>query len=214
MPSQTQILVYFLGSITLLIALIVALICIVVLRDRRELKTKEMAAGLSKLENVVSDLERVRGEIMPAVVSFKKHEAALAQIEGQLKQIGSAIANLEHRPQPGPQPVPQSGPQPVPQPAGAIREKQDDHRDRDRGPRQPGRGKGWGGNRSDGRRKEFVSAAAGDTGEAVAINDGERYAKVSELAAHGMTAQEIAKKLNVGTDEVALVLDLKSKKPE
>lgn len=203
MLSQTQILIYFLGSITLLIALIVALICIIVLRDRRELKTKEMAAGLSKLENVVSDLEKVKGEIMSVVASFKKHEAALAQIEGHLKQIGSAIANLENRPQPAGA-------------AGAIKEKQDEHRDRDRdrGPRQSGRGKGWGGNRPDGRRKEFVSTAAGDAGEVVAINDGERYAKVSELAAHGMTAQEIAKKLNVGTDEVALVLDLKSKKPE
>ncbi len=47
----------------------------------------------------------------------------------------------------------------------------------------------------------------------VAINDGEKYARISELAAHGLTAQEIAKKLHLGQDEVTLVLELKGKKP-
>lgn len=198
MLSQTQILIYFLGSITLLIALIVALIFIIIMRDRGELKAKEMATDLTTLEAVVGDMKKIKDDLVPALSAFKKHEAALSQIEGQLKQISAAVASLAHRPQP----------------VGAIREKQDDRRDRDRdrGPKQSGKGKGWAGNRSDSRQKEFVSAV-GDAGEAVAINDGEKYAKMSELAAHGMSAQEIAKKLNVGPDEVALVLELKGKKP-
>ncbi len=196
MLPQTQTLIYYLGSIILLIALIVALICIIVLRDRRELKTKELATGLSQLEEAARGLEKIRGELTPALAALKKNENALVQVEGQLKQIAAAVANQEHRPQP----------------AGALKEKQDEHRERDRGPRQSGRGKGWGGNRNDGRQREYV-APAGESGEAVAINDGEKYAKVSELAAHGMSAQEIAKKLNVGQDEVTLVLGLKGKKP-
>ena len=108
------------------------------------------------------------------------------------------------------------------QPVGAIgtagtgRESQDDRRDRDRGPRQPGKGKSWGSGRPDNRRREYSGESsspgvAGETGENVTINDVAKYAKVSELAAHGLTAQEIAKKLNVGAEEVSLVLELKKK---
>lgn len=194
---QTQALI-FLGSIILLISLIVALICIIVLRDRREIRSKQVAADLSQIEDLVRDMKKIRDDLTPAVAAFKKNEAALSHIEGQLKQIGSTVAGLEHRPQP----------------AGTGRDRQDDRKDRDRGYRQPGKGKGWTGSRPEGRNREHAgtAGAVGDRDESVAINDGEKYAKVSELAAHGLTAQEIAKKLNVGPDEVSLVLDLKKKK--
>ncbi len=198
---------YFLGFIILLIALIVALIIIMVLRDQRELKTKQIAADLSQLEEVVGDLKKIKDELAPALASFKKHEAALsqalAQADGRLRQINTAGAS----------------PEPRQQPAGATgtnRERPDDKRDRDHGSRQPGKGKSWGGGRPDNRRREYsgpsgASGASGESGDNVTINDGEKYAKVSELAAHGLSAQEIAKRLNVGADEVSLVLELKKK---
>ena len=190
-----------LGSIILLIFVIVALIIIIVLRDRRELKTKQMAADLSQLEEVVGDLKKIKDELATAQVSLKKHEAALSQAltqaDGRLRQTGFAGVNSEHRQQPAGT-------------AGANRERQDDRRDRDRGPRQPGKGKTWGSDHQDNRRREY-SGASGEAGENVAINDGEKYAKVSELAAHGLTAQEIAKRLNVNAEEVSLVLELKKK---
>jgi hypothetical protein len=190
-----QPIIYYLGSIILLIAMIVALICIIVLRDRREIKAKQVAADLSQIEELVRDMKKIRDDLVPAATALKKNEATLSHIEGQLKQIGSTVAGIEHRPQP----------------VSTGRDRQDDRRDRDRGHRQSGKGKGWGGGRSDGRSREY-SGAAGERDESVTINDGEKYAKVSELAAHGLTAQEIAKKLNVGPDEVSLVLELKRKK--
>jgi hypothetical protein len=192
---------YFLGSIILLIVLIVALIIIMVLRDQRELKTKQIAADLSQLEEVVGDLKKIKDELATAHVSFKKHEAALsqalAQADGSLRQINTAGASPELRQQPAGA-------------TGTNRERQDDKRDRDRGSRQPGKGKTWGDGRPDSRRREY-SGASGESGDNVTINDGEKYAKVSELAAHGLTAQEIAKRLNVGAEEVSLVLELKKK---
>jgi hypothetical protein len=198
---------YFLGSICLLIALIVALIIIIVLRDRRELKNKQLAADLSQLEEVVGDLKKIKDELAPALASFKKHEAALSQnltqADGRLRQTGFAGANPEN----GQQAAGTAGT------AGTNRERQDDKRDRDRSPRQPGKDKTWGGGRPDNRRREYsgVSGVSGEAGESVTINDGEKYAKVSELAAHGLTTQEIAKRLNVGAEEVSLVLELKKK---
>jgi hypothetical protein len=198
---------YILGSILLLIFLIVALIIIIVLRDRRELKTKQIAADLSQLDEVVGDLKKIKDELAQALASLKKHEAALSQTltqaDGRPTQTGFAGANPEHRQQPAGA-------------AGTNREGQDDKRDRDRGPRQPGKGKTWGSGRPDNRHREYsgvsgVSGVSGEAGEAVTINDGEKYAKVSELAAHGLTAQEIAKRLNVGAEEVSLVLELKKK---
>ena len=156
-----QLQTYFIISMALLIILIVALIIIIVLRDQREMKTKQFAADLSQLKEVVGDLRRIKGDLAPALASFKKHEAALFQIDGHLKQISSALANLEHRQQPaGQQPAGQqpeaaagrqqpAGQQPVgqqpagQQPAGMTRERQGDRRDRDHGPR-PGKGKPWG----------------------------------------------------------------------
>src|SRR5208337_754001 len=66
-----QMQTYFLGFIILLIALIVALIIIMVLRDQRELKTKQIAADLSQLEEVVGDLKKIKDELAPALASFK-----------------------------------------------------------------------------------------------------------------------------------------------
>jgi hypothetical protein len=117
-------------------------------------------------------------------------------MEGHLKQIGSAVANSDHRTQP----------------VGIIKEKQDDRKDRDRGQKQSGRGKNWGSGYKDDRRREHTGTSD-ETGVAVAINDGERFAKVTELAANGLTAKEIAKKLNVGMDEVSVALKLKGKRP-
>ncbi len=200
-----QLQTYFIISMALLIILIVALIIIIVLRDQREMKTKQFAADLSQLKEVVGDLRMIKGDLAPALASFKKHEAALFQIDGHLKQISSALANLEHRQQPaGQQPAGQ-------QPAGMTRERQGDRRDRDHGPR-PGKGKPSGGDHPDSRRKEY-SGAPREAGETVAINDGEKYAKVTELAERGLTAQEISKRLNVGAEEVSLVLELKGKRP-
>jgi hypothetical protein len=208
---------YVLGCILLLIFLIVALIIIIVLRDRRELKTKQIAEDLSQLEAVVGDLKKITDELEPALAALKKHEAALSQTiiqaNGHPKQTGYVGANTgfsganpEHRQQPVGT-------------AGANKERQDDGRDRDRGPRPPGKGKTWGNGRPDNRRREYpvasstsaASSVSGEAGETVAINDGEKYAKVSELAAHGLPAQEIAKRLNVSAEEVSLVLELKKK---
>ncbi|MGB9793362.1 MAG: hypothetical protein ACPLTR_12445, partial [Thermacetogeniaceae bacterium] len=49
-------------------------------------------------------------------------------------------------------------------------------------------------------------------GEVIRINDGEKYARIYELAEKGMNSQEIAKKLNLSTDEVELALELKGRK--
>jgi len=208
---------YILGFIFLVILLIVALIIIIVLRDRRELKSKQIAEDLSQLEAVVGDLKKIKDELAPTLTLLKKHEAALSQTisqaNGHPKQTGYVGANTsfsgansEHRQQP-------------PAPTGANKERPDDRRDRDRGPRQPGKGKSWGNGRPDNRRKEYqgtpnasaASGSSGETGDTVAINDGEKYAKVSELSAHGLPTQEIAKRLNVSAEEISLVLELKKK---
>jgi hypothetical protein len=209
--QQLQLII--LGFVTLLIALIVALICVIVVRDRRELKTKQIAADLSKAEELAKELAKIRGELMPALSGLRKHtDAALSQIEGQLKQLHATLSGWEHK-----------------QPAAiAAGERQEDRRDR--GSKQPAKSKGWGGNRPErgdrgdrGVREGGDRGDRGDSGyrgdkrkefrnEGITINDGERYAKVVELAANGLTAQEIAKKLNVEQDEVDLVLELKGKK--
>jgi hypothetical protein len=200
---------YVLGSIILLIFAIVALIIIIVSRDRRDLNTKQISEDLSQLDDLIGDLKKIKDELATTNVSLKKHETALqalTQADGRLRQTGYTGANTEHRQQP----AGSVGP------AGPNRERQDDRRDRDRGPRQPGKGKSWGSGRPDNRRREYSGdsgspSAPGEAGESITINDGVKYAKVSELAAHGLTTQEIAKRLNVGAEEVSLVLELKKK---
>lgn len=189
---------YFLGSLTLLIF---ALICIIVLRDRRDLKIKQIAIDLSRLEEMAKEMGKIKDEMMPTLSALKKHtDTSLSQIESQIKQINSSIANMEQRLQ-------------ITRVAG---EKQEDGRDRDRdrgrSQKQSGKGKEWVNNRPDNKHKDYSGAPQGKD-EMVAINDGEKYARISELAAHGLTAQEIAKKLHLGQDEVTLVLELKGKKP-
>ncbi len=161
-----QLQTYFIVSMTLLIILIVALIIIIVLRDQREMKTKQFAADLSQLKEVVGDLRRIKGDLAPALASFKKHESALLQIDGHLKQISSALANLEHRQQPaGQQPA---GQQPAGHDqrteAGGMTGRGRGRRDRDHGPR-PGKGKPWGVATRTAGRKEYSGApreAGGD----------------------------------------------------
>jgi hypothetical protein len=203
-----QELPYFLGSVILLIAVIVALIIVMVLRDQRELKTKQMMnTDLPQLEDLIVELKKVRDELAPTLVSIKKQEAALSQslsqLEGRMKQPGPVSAsNYEHRQQPA-----GSGGAPA-----AIREKQDEKRDRERGPRQGKGGRPWGGSHPDHRREYSGNPSTAEKSDVLAINDGEKYAKVSEMAKNGLTTQEIAKKLNVGAEEVSMVLELKEKK--
>ncbi len=182
-------LIIILGMLTLGV---IALVSLVVWRDRRELKLSQITKNISEFEKTVKEIQQIKEEMEKMLAVARKHtDLAVSQVEGQVKQVKNSVAHLEQRLH-----IVSSG--------GEKR-----NLSRERYPKSQGKGKSRGNSREP-KQKEQPSKSKKD--ELVKINDGEKYAKLYELADRGLSPQEIAQQLNLGYDEVELVLELKGKR--
>ncbi len=166
------------GLLSLLVVGVAALVCLVVWRDRRELK-------ISQVEELAAEVRKMKEEMEKMLAAARRHtDLAVSQVEGQVKQVRNSVAHLEQRLH-------------VVGLAGGEK-------------RNPGREKAEARNRT--RKNTHREQREARQKEPVKINDGEKYAKLYELAEQGLSTQEIAQQLNLGQDEVELVLELKGKR--
>lgn len=171
----------------LLTVCIIVLVALIVWRDRRELKLKQISLEIKRVEDILNNFYQNKQELDKIAESAKRYtDAAISQLEGQIMQIKNALTHLEQR-----------------LPLLNTNTEKKEAKERDKNHKTQSKGK------SRGNRE---SKHQGQKGEAVRINDGEKYARICELAEKGMSLQEIAKKLNLSTDEVELALELKGKK--
>jgi paraquat-inducible protein B len=166
-----------------------ALVFLVVWRDRRELKFNEMETRLARVEELIGEAQKLKDEIEKMLTAARKQtDFVVSQVEGQVKQVKNSVASLEQQLHL----VGQSG----------------EKRSKNQGPRNKSKAKG----NKEAKQQKAQSGSKGLREEPVKINDGERYAKLYELAEQGLSTQEIARQLNMGHDEVELVLELKRKR--
>lgn len=189
-----KILIYVLSLLIVIIALLVALI---VWRDRRELRVKQITKEIARIEEIYSEVNKINKELETALNNAQKRtDTAVSQIEEQIKQIKVLLASLERRPAP------------------AASNEERPGAARERAPKQQGKGRQRSNSREFKQRDQSQSQSRTnpEQGEVVKINDGEKYGLIYEMAKKGLSTQEIARKFNLGHDEVRLVLDLKGKK--
>lgn len=169
---------------------IIALVAVVVWRDRRELKYNQVLKDIARVEEEIKEFNQTKHELEKMLTSSRRHnDGAVVQLESQIKQIKNTLTQIEQR-------------LPLTVVNGDKREpaKERNHK----------QGKGRSNRNRDNRTREGNDRTG--SGEVVKINDGEKYAKIYEMAGKGLNAQEIASKMSIGQEEVELVLELKGKK--
>ncbi|MDH7576732.1 MAG: hypothetical protein QHH75_02695 [Bacillota bacterium] len=185
-------LIIILGILTLCI---IALVFLTVWRDRRELKLNQITKEISRFEESLKEIYQIKEEIEKMLTAARKHtDLAVSQVEGQVKQVRNSVAHLEQRLHV----------------VSSSAEKRNISKEREKNQRPQGKGKPRGNGREL-KQKDQTPSKSGKE-EFVKINDGEKYAKLYELADRGLSPQEIAQQLNLGYDEVELVLGLKGKR--
>ncbi|HHW40369.1 MAG TPA: hypothetical protein GXX19_04325 [Syntrophomonadaceae bacterium] len=181
-----EVLIIVLGLLT---TGIIALVSLIVWRDRRELKLKQIAIEINRVEEILNNFYQNKQEFDKMLDSAKRYtDNAISQVEGQIKQIKNTLTHIEQR-------------LPLVSLSG---DKKETGRERERNHKTQGKGKS--------RGSRDPKHQSQKTGEIIKINDGEKYARIYEMAEKGLNTQEIAQKLNLGHDEVELVLELKGKK--
>ncbi len=184
-----KLLIITLGILTVCI---IAMVSLVIWRDRRELRLNQITREISRFEESIKEIYQIKEEIEKMLTAARKHtDLAVSQVEGQVKQVRNSVAHLEQRLHV----------------VGLSGEKRNIAKEREKSQRSQGKGKPRGNSREL-KQKENRSGKE----EPVKINDGEKYAKLYELADQGLSPQEIAQRLNLGYDEVELVLELKGKR--
>jgi len=182
-----EVLIIVLGLLTIGI---IALVSLIVWRDRRELKLKQIAREINRVEEILNDFYQNKQELEKMLDSAKRYtDTAISQVEGQIKQIKNTLVHIEQR---------------LSLLVGLSGDKRETGRERERNHKIQGKGKS--------RSSRDTKHQSQKTGEVIKINDGEKYARIYEMAERGLNTQEIAQKLNLGHDEVELVLELKGKK--
>lgn len=172
---------------------IIMLVSIIVWRDRRELKLRQIINEIVKVEEAVREVYKIKEEMENMLAAVRKHtDFAVSQVEGQMKQVKNSVANLEQR---------------LHLVTGNGEKKESV---KEKGGKSQTRNKSRTNNRE--VRQRVVSSSESTKPDMVKINDGEKYSKLYELAEKGLSTQEIAQQLNLGQDEVELVLELKGKK--
>lgn len=173
---------------------IIVVVCFIVWRDHLELKLKQIVNEIARVEKLVSEIYQVKEEIGKMLATAQEHtDSVVSQVEGQVKQVKNSMAHLEQR-------LHVVG-------LGGEKRNLKKERERNQSTRNKGKTKG---NR-DLKQKDRVGSKL-VKGEPIKINDGEKYVKLYELANKGLSTQEIAQQLNLGHDEVELVLELKGKR--
>lgn len=166
---------------------IIVLVALIVWRDRRELKLRQISLEIKRVEDILSNFYQNKQELDKITESAKRYtDAAISQLEGQVMQIKNALTHLEQR-------------------LTHLNTSPDKKETKERNKNHKAQSKG----KSRGNRE---AKHQGQKEEVIRINDGEKYARIYELAEKGMSLQEIAKKLNLSSDEVELALELKGKK--
>lgn len=177
--------------LTLLTLCVLALVFLIIWRDRRDLKLRQVAEDIARLEGAVSEVARYKREMEEMLSTTRRHtEQTVSRVDNQVKQVCDLVASLEQQ-------------------RRSNRNKKETGRERSQQTKHQkyhGKEKSRGGNPKKQDRQPETKVE-----QAPKINDGVKYNKLVELAEQGLSIQEIAKKLNLGYDEVALVLELKKK---
>lgn len=171
--------------LSMLTLCVIALVFLVVWRDRRDLKLRQLTKDIARLEEILNEAAQYKKEMAEMLSTAKKHtEQAVSRVDNQVKQVRDSVASLEQQ----------------------LRfNRGNKEGGKEKSQKVQGRGKS---RTSNPKQKEHSATIPVDVPK---INDGEKYARLVELANRGMSTQEIAKQLNLGYDEVELVLELKRK---
>ncbi|KUK36630.1 MAG: hypothetical protein PWP44_801 [Thermacetogenium sp.] len=171
--------------LSLLTLCVICLVFLIVWRDRRDLKHRQLTRDISRLEEIVAEAAQHKKDMAEMLSAAKRQtEQAVSRMDNQLKQVRESVASLEQH---------------------LRNNRNNKERGKEKASKTQGRGKSRSGNP---KQKERAAAKADKVPK---IDDGEKYAKLVELAEQGLSTQEIAKQLNLGYDEVELVLELKRK---
>lgn len=173
--------------LSLLTISVIILVFVVVWRDRRDLKLNQVAKEVKHLEDLLQEIQHTKQEIEEMLVKAKKQtDQAVSKVDNQMKQVRASVANLEQR----------------------IRDSGRDKNKQQKHSQQKFSGKGK--SRTNNPREKGESHPKNNKNNPK-IDDGEKYAKMVELAKQGLSKEEIAKRLNLGCKEVDVVLKLKQK---
>jgi TolA-binding protein len=74
------------------------LVFLVVWRDSRALKLKQIVKDIDRIEQIAGEVGKVKNEAEKLLAATKRHQdQSLAQLESQLKQMKNSLAQLEQR---------------------------------------------------------------------------------------------------------------------
>jgi ATP/maltotriose-dependent transcriptional regulator MalT len=184
---------YLIIILSLLTLSIITLVFLVVWRDRRDLKLRRVTEEIGKMEELFCEMRQYKKEADDLLAAVKKQtEQAVSRVDHQAKQLRDSVANLEQRLR------------------LSNKDPKDADRPKERQQKYSGKGKPRNFNKK-GQTPHPPSSSDSDGKDVKRIDDGEKYAKMMELAKQGLSNQEIAKKLNLGQEEVELVLQIKKK---
>jgi hypothetical protein len=177
----------------LLTLCVIALVFLIVWRDHRDLRLQQIAEDIARLEEFASEVVRYKKEMEEMLSATRRQtEKTVSWVDSQMKQVRDSVASLEQNFRPN---------------------KNKNKKETSQGKYQQAKhqkyqekGKPRGGVNPKQRRQSETKI------KQASINDGETYNKLIKLAEQGLNNQEIAKQLNLGYDEVALILELKRKK--
>jgi septal ring factor EnvC (AmiA/AmiB activator) len=178
--------------LSLLTISIITLVFVVVWRDRRDLKLRQITGEIEKVEELLKEMDQYKKEIKEMLATAKKQtDQAVSRVDNQVKQVRDSVVKLEQHVHSG------------------SKDSRDSGRDKARQQKYSGRGKPRNPNKK-GQTTPPPPSKGGEQDQR--INDGEKFAKMVKMADEGLNTQEIAKRLNIGRKEVELVLQLKRKK--
>lgn len=176
--------------LTLLTLCVLALVFLIVWRDRRDLKLHQVTEDIARLEGAVDEVVQYKREMEEMLSTARRHtEQTVSRVDNQVKRVCDTVASLEQQ-------------------LRSNRNKKETSREKyqqSKHQKYQGKGKPRGGNPKQKKQPEMKIE------KAPKINDGEKYDRLMKLAEQGLSTQEIAKRLHLGHDEVALVLELKRK---
>jgi FtsZ-interacting cell division protein ZipA len=177
--------------LSLLTISIITLVFVVVWRDRRDLKLRQITGEIEKVEELLKEMDQYKKEIKEMLATAKKQtDQAVSRVDHQVKQVRDSVVKLEQHVH------------------SSSKDSRDSGRDKARQQKYSGRGKPRNPN-----NKERTTTPPPSKGgkQDQRINDGEKFAEIVKMADEGLSTQEIAKRLNIGRREVELVLQLKRK---
>ena len=89
---------YLLIILSLLIISIITVVFVVVWRDRRDLKLKQITEEIERIDEIYIEIQRYKKEMESMFDTTKKQtDSAVSRLDKQVKQIRDSVAKLEQQ---------------------------------------------------------------------------------------------------------------------